>query len=329
MNGVSRRTLTALLLCGLAARAEPAEIRVVEQYGIAFLPLMVMRDRSLVEAHAQRIGASVRVSWTRLGAVNAINDALLAGQVDFAAGGIPSLVMLWSKTRGAVRAVGALGDMPNDLVVRRPEIHSVRDFGPQDKIAVTAVKISNQAIALEMAAAKEFGEASFDKLDPLTVGMAHPDATIALLSGSTALTAHFSSPPFMERELRNPGLHAILSTYDVLGGPATLNAVWTRTQFQERNPRAQQAFVEALEESIELINRDKPAAAGIYKRLAHAPESTAEIEAILNDPRMRFTTTPHGVLRTATFMHRTGRIKERPASWKDLFFENVQGRDGS
>jgi len=212
MSGTVRRTLPGLLLCALAARAEPVEIRVVEQYGIAFLPLMVMRDRSLVEAHSQRIGASVRVSWTRLGAINAINDALLAGQVDFAAGGIPSLVMLWSKTRGAVRAVGALGDMPNDLVVRRSEIHSVRDFGPQDKIAVTAVKISNQAIALQMAAAKEFGEASFDKLDPLTVGMAHPDATIALLSGSAAITAHFSSPPFMERELRNPGLHAILST---------------------------------------------------------------------------------------------------------------------
>ena len=42
-----------------------------------------------------------------------------------------------------------------------------------------------------------------------------------------------------------------------------------------------------------------------------------------------FTSTPHGVLRTAEFMHRIGRIKEQPGSWKELFFENVHGRNGS
>jgi NitT/TauT family transport system substrate-binding protein len=325
--------LLGLFLIAGAARAERTEIRVAEQYGLSFLPLMIMRDRHMVEAHAQKLGLSnLQVSWRKLGAINAINDALLSGQLDFAAGGVPSLVMLWSKTRGtpaAVRAVGALGDMPNELIVSRPEVKSIRDLGPQDKIAVTAVKISNQALALEMAAAKEFGDANYDKLDSLTVGMAHPDAAVALLSGGGGITGHFSSPPFMEREVGKPPLHSILSTYDVLGGPATLNVLLARHQFHDENPRAQQAFVEALEEAIELINHDKPAAAAMYKRLAQAPESVEEILRMLQDPRIVFTSTPHGVLRTAEFMHRIGRIKERPGSWKDLFFENMHGRNGN
>jgi NitT/TauT family transport system substrate-binding protein len=321
-----------LLLLASSARAEPAEIRVAEQYGLAFLPLMIMRDQRLVEKNAAKAGlGSLRMTWSKLGAVSAINDALLSGSLDFAAGGVPSLVTLWAKTKGspdAVRGVVALGDIPNELIVSRPEVKSLRDLGPQDKIAVTAVKISNQALALEMAAAREFGDAAWEKLDPLTVGMAHPDAAIALLSGTGGITAHFSSPPFMEREMAKPPLHSILSTYDVLGGPATLNVIWTRASFHDGSPKAYRAFVDAVAEAVDIINRDKRAAAATYKRMAGGAESVDEILAMLEDPRIVFTLTPHRVLRTSQFMHRIGRVKIRPASWKDLFFEDAHGREG-
>jgi NitT/TauT family transport system substrate-binding protein len=324
--------LFGLLLLAPSVRAEPAEIRVAEQYGLAFLPLMIMRDQRLVEKHAAKAGlGSLRMTWSKLGAISAINDALLSGNLDFAAGGVPSLVTLWSKTKGspdAVRGVVALGDIPNELIVSRPEVKSLRDLGPQDKIAVTAVKISNQALALEMAAAREFGDAAWEKLDPLTVGMAHPDAAIALLSGTGGITAHFSSPPFMEREKAKPPLHSILSTYDVLGGPATLNVIWTRASFHDASPKAYRAFVDAVAEAVDIINRDKRAAAATYKRMAGGSESVDEILAMLEDPRIVFTLTPHRVLRTSQFMHRIGRVKIRPASWKDLFFEDAHGRDG-
>lgn len=324
--------VAALSLLPGAARAEPTELRVAGQYGLSFLPLLIMQDQRLVEKHAQALGLpDLKVAWTQLGGINAINDALLAGKLDFAAGGVPSLVTLWSKTRGTpqeVRGAAALNDMPNELVVGRPEVKSIRDLGPQDKIAVTAVKISNQALALQMAAAREFGPENYQKLDALTVGMSHPDATLAMLSGSGAVTAHFAAPPFLERELARPQFHSILSTYDVLGGPATLNAVWTLARFRSENPKAYRAFVEALEEATAQINRDKKAAATAYRKLSHGAESQAEIEQVLADPRMVFTLTPHRVLQTAAFLHRTGRIKHAPSSWKDLFFENVHGLDG-
>jgi len=335
MRGSLRLTASVLSLALAlpAAAAEPGEIRIADQYGLAFLPLMIMRDQRIIERRAKELGlAKLEVKWTKIGAVSTINDALLAGELDFAAGGVPSLVLLWSKTRGtpdAVRGIASLGDIPNVLVVSRPEVKSIRDLGPQDKIAVTAVKISNQALALQMATAREFGEENYEKLDPLTVGMAHPDATVALLSGSGGITGHFASPPFLQRELREPRLHSILSTYDVLGGPATLNVIWTVARFHDQHPKTYRLFFESLDEAINLLNRDKRAAAVTYKRLTNDSESVEAITAMLEDPRMAFTLTPHRVLRTAEFMYRIGRVKHRPASWKDLFFDDVHGRDGS
>jgi len=34
-------------------------------------------------------------------------------------------------------------------------------------------------------------------------------------------------------------------------------------------------------------------------------------------------------MRTAEFMHRTARVKERPASWKDLFFPEAHRFSGN
>src|SRR5262249_56704762 len=150
------------------------------------------------ENHAMAAGlGEIKVSWAKLGGPGAMNDALLSGGLDFGTGGVPSLITLWAKTKGTpmwVRGVGALNDMPVELITSNPKVKTIRDFSEKDKIAVTTVKISTQALLLQMAAAKEWGDASYEKLDPLTVSMPHPDAMTALFSG--VATAPFSSPPF-------------------------------------------------------------------------------------------------------------------------------------
>ena len=60
-----------------------------------------------------------------------------------------------------------------------------------------------QAVALQMAAAKLWGQKSFGKLDPITVSMSPPDATIALLSGSGEVNNVFSVPPFQQHSWRS------------------------------------------------------------------------------------------------------------------------------
>jgi NitT/TauT family transport system substrate-binding protein len=324
----------ALLLAASApARAETGEVRAAQQFGLSYLALMMMEDGKLVEKHAKAAGlGEIKVSWAKLGGPGAMNDALLSGGLDFGSGGVPSLITLWSKTRGTpqeVRGVGALNSMPVNLVTSNPNVKSIRDFTENDKIAVTTVKVSTQALLLQMAAAKEFGEQNYARLDPLTVSLPHPDAMTALLSGGTTITAHFSSPPFQYQEAARPGIRTILSNYEILGGPATFNVVWSTARFRDANPRTYAAFVAAFEEATATINRDKRAAAEVYKRMSGTKETLEELLKMMEDPLVEYTLAPKSTMKTAEFMAKVGTIKEKPASWRDLFFPNVYQLQGS
>ena len=105
---------------------------------------------------------------------------------------MPTLATAWDKTVGTpqeMRALAAMQSMPYVLVTRNPNVKTIADFTDADKIALPAVKLTGHALALEMAAAKLWGDDKYDKLDPITITRAHPDAAAALLSGSPRSTA--------------------------------------------------------------------------------------------------------------------------------------------
>jgi len=330
------RSLTSAVLAGVvalcitAARAEMAEINVAQQYGISYLPLMLMEDKKLIEKHAKAAGIDVKVGWAKFAGGNVMNDALLSGSLQFASGGVGPFVSLWARTRGNLdgRGVGALNSMPIHLVTRNPNVKTLADFGPNDRIALPAVKVSVQAVLLQMGAEQAFGAGQQNRLDALTVTMSHPDAIQALLSGQSEINAHFGSPPFQYQEVAK-GAHVVLNSYDVLGGPATFNVIWTTTKFRNDNPKLYDAFVKALDEAIGEINRDKRAAAEAYLRISKDKDSLDNILKMMNDPNIVFTTTPQNIMKFAEFMAKTGAIKAKPESWRDFFFANVQALPGS
>jgi NitT/TauT family transport system substrate-binding protein len=335
-SAIVARCLRALLVVALIAlpsfaAAELSEIKVAKQYGIGYLPLMLMEDGKLIEKHAKAAGIDVTVTWATFAGGNVMNDALLSNSLHFASGGVGPFVTLWAKTRGNldVKAISAINSMPLYLNTRNPAVKSIKDFTDKDKIALPAVKVSIQAVTLQMAAEKVFGEGQQNKLDHLTVTMSHPDATLALLSGQSEVTAHFGSPPFQYQQLKNPAVHTVLSSYDVLGGPATFNVVWTTSKFRSENPKLYDAFVKALDEATALINKDKHWAAEAYLRVSKDKASQKEIEDMLNDPAIVFTTTPQNVMKYVAFMSKIGSIKNPPDSWKDMFFPNAQNLPGS
>ena len=321
----------ALFAAGAPARAEMAEINVAQQYGISYLPLMIMEDQKLIEKHAKAAGLDVKVGWAKFAGGNVMNDALLSNSLQFASGGVGPLLTLWSRTKGNldVKAVGAINSMPLYLNTRNPNVKSLKDFTEKDRIALPAVKVSIQAVTLQMAAEKEFGPGQQNKLDALTVSMSHPDAQTALLSGAGEISAHFSSPPFQYQQLEKPGIRTVLNSYDVLGGPATFNVVWTSSKFRNENPKLYDAFVKAMEEATAIINRDKKAAAETYLRLSKDKDTVADIQKMLNDPNIVYTQTPQSIMKYADFMSKVGAIKVKPDSWKDLFFPNVHNLPGS
>ena len=325
----------ALAACSLSmlatARAEMSEIHVSRQYGISYLPLMVMEDQKLIEKHAKAAGVEVKVDWSKFASGAVMNDALLSGNLQFASGGVAPFTTLWAKTRGNlnVKAVGAINSMPLYLVTNNPNVKTIKDFTDKDRIALPAVKVSIQAVTLQMAAEKAFGPGQEHKLDHLTVSMSHPDGETALLSGKSEVTAHLSSPPFQYQELEHKGMHRVLNSYDVLGGPATFNVIWTTTKFHDENPKLYAAFVAALDDAIAQINADKRKAAETYLRVSKDKDSVDDILKMLNDPEIKFTTTPNNTMKYVDFMHKVGSIKVMPASWKEMYFDNAQKLPGS
>lgn len=317
---------------GAPAQAEMSKITIARQYGVSYLPLMLMQEDKLVEKHARAEGLDkLEVDWVKFAGGNVMNDALLSDSLQFASGGVGPLVKIWAKTKGNmnVRAVSALNAMPLYLTTRNPNIKTVKDFTEKDKIALPAVKVSIQAVTLQMAAAQAFGDAHYDQLDKYTVSMSHPDGMIALLSGGSEINSHFTSPPFQYKELENPAVHTVLSSFDVLGGPATFNVIWATDQFRRQNPKIYNAFVAALAEAIDTVNHDKRAAAQLYVKAAKSTDSVDSIYKILSDPNVEFTMTPKNTTKYSDFLFKVGAIKVKPASWKDMFFPNVYNLPGS
>jgi sulfonate transport system substrate-binding protein len=318
--------LTAMAVSN--ARAEVSEITIAQQYGVSFLPLMVMEKSGFVEKHAAQLGLpGITVKWAKVAGPSVMNDGLISGALHFAAQGAPSLITLWDKTHGQIKGVSALTTYPLYLVTRDPNVKTIKDFSSKDKIAVPSVKISTQAIMLQMAAAKAFGEKEYTKLDPLTVSLSHPDATLAFLGNTAGVNTHFSTSPFYEQEIKVPGAHLITTSYEILGGPATALVLTASAKFREANPKGYKAVFDALSEAIDTVNKDKRAAAQLYLEVAHDKKTSVDdIVAIISDKDYAFTLEPQKVFATAQFMAKIGSIKQSPASIADLFFAESGGK---
>ncbi len=334
------KTLRALTLAAAAlvatvpaARAEVKEVRISKGYGILYLPLIVMEDQKLLEKQAEKAGLGpLKVTWLMLDGGNVINDAMMAGSLDFAGTGAPGFITLWAKAKGIpnVEVVGISGLSATALWMNTnsPNINSLKDFKAGDKIALPGIKTSLSAVVLQMMAAHEFGRENYAKLDPLTVSLPHPEALAALVGGKTEINAHFTSPPFSYLELKDPKVHRVANSVDVIG-PITLDVTFAPKKFVDANPKVTQAFLDALDEADAFIAANKQAAAEIYVRNAKVKTSVEEILEMLNDKDTRFSTTPDGIMQFADFMHAAGSIKVKPKAWSDLFIPQLASRKGS
>ena len=321
--------LAILLLAAAPVRAET--VRIARQFGLSYLPLILMQDRGWLEEEGRKRGLDLSVEWVTFTGGPPINDALISGNIDLAAGGVGPMLTAWSKTRNnlKVRGLAALGNMPMWLMSNRAAVRSVADFGPEDRIALPGVKVSVQAVVLQMAALQAFGAGQQYRLDPLTVSMGHPDGQVALLGGGSQVTAHFTAAPFMYEEAGDPRVHRVLNSYDVLGGPHSFNLVWATTRWHDAHPQAAAAFLAALDRAERSIVADPAGAAAVWVRVEHAKGGADDAAAMIRRPENEWTTTPRRVMAFAAFMASTGAITGAPGAWTDLFFPEAAGLDGS
>jgi len=338
MAGQFLRTILLLggaCVIGMAgpARAESGEIRFAKQYSMGYVQFDVIENDKLIEKHAAALGLkNAKVTWAVFNGPAAVNDALLSNSVDIAAGGVPGLITLWAKTKGTaleVKGISALSSQPFLLNTRDPRIHGIKDFTQDDRIAVPAIKVSVQAVTLQMAAAKAFGVENYAKLDSLTLSLSPPDATTGLINGGAGFNSVFSVPPFQQQQLQTPGIRTVLNSFDVMDGPHTFTVAWTSSRFRDQNPIMYKALMAALEEATEIINKDKKAAAAMWVADTKSKLPLDFVHEVLAGPQVRWTLVPENTMKYADFMHKVGSIKVAPATWKDMFFPEIHGKPGS
>jgi NitT/TauT family transport system substrate-binding protein len=315
----------------LAARAEISELTITKQPGLLFTPTLIMEHNKLVEKHAKASGlGDLKVNWTNLNSGGTANDALLAGSVQIVTSGVSNMLLLWGKTNGNIKAIQGVAGLPFKLLTRNPEIKTIKDFKPTDRIALPTVKMSMQAITLGIALQKAWGDdKANEKLLANQVQMGHPDALVALLNPGHEVANHFSSSPFQEIALKNPGIHTVLDSRDALGGDAHVALAYGTTAFYEGNPKTVRAFLAAYEEAAAMIKQDPKASAEIYLTMVKEKATVDDVVQLLTQPGAIFQAAPVRTMVYAEYMAKAGFIKPHPKSWKDYFFPLLHDRDGS
>jgi NitT/TauT family transport system substrate-binding protein len=289
------------------------KICISEQYGLAYAPLQIMKDMKLLEKRLP----DIKIEWNQLSNTATIREAMLANQVDIGFMAIPPFLIGWDKGMEWKIASG-LSESPVGLVTWKKEIHSLHDLTKNDRIALPQPG-SVQHILLAMACEREFGDAK--KFDNMLVTLAHPDGMNALLA-KKEITAHFTAPPYLNKELENPELHQILDGTTVFGKEFTFIVGVTTEKFHNQNPRAYKAFSTALQEAISFVQKNPAKTAAILSVQYKIPE--ADLLAYLNCKGIKYTSTIKGVDEFAAFLKRLGYINKTPQKMSEILWESAR-----
>ena len=320
-------------LIGMPARAEVDTVRIAMPFGLVYLPVYVVADRQLIQKYASAAGlGDISVTIRNLASGPVTSDLILAGEADIGMGGWGPGFIMWDKTRGAgkVRGIMPLSSSAIVMLSVDPRIHSLRDFREGDKIGISAIKVTDQAVTLQMAAVKEWGWDERFRLDPLTVSISNPDGLAALLSGQSEMKNHFTIVPFSVLEEESGKVHRVMTSDDYLTPGSSGTLMYASARFHDPNPKLYAAVVAAFQEAIAFIKQDPKTAAEIYVHHEPQKRETAWVEKIISDPKLiTYSSTPRGIMEHADFMFRAGLLKNKPENWRDLFWDNMRDVDGN
>lgn len=301
--------LVALPLTGRTAPPPsdaPAEITVAYQPGLSYSNLIVMREQRLLEKQFPQ----TKVNWTVLGSTAAVRDGFIANQIQIGAGSIPPFLTGWDRGVGW-KILASLNQMSVWLVARDNNVKTVKDLKPDMKIGMPSLD-SLQSLTLRKAAAEQLGNAH--ALDTAIVAIDHPSGMQALQVGQ--LTAHLGAPPFQYQEVQDGG-HVVARSFDVFG-PHTFNSVYVGAKFADEHPQFVKAFYRDLLDATQFLKAHPREASEILSKDAGGKVSARDFEGWLRRKDVIFSTTPHGFLAMAKFMHSIGSLQKVPSSMREI-----------
>lgn len=300
--------LTALTGCG--AKEEKNTITIADQYGLAYAPIQIMKDKKILEKNTD----DLEIKWKKLANTAAIREAMLAGEVDIGFMAIPPFLI--GQDKGMKwKMISGLSMSPLGLMTYKENINTLADISKDDRIALPQPG-SIQHILLAMAAKKEFGNAT--RFDDQLITMAHPDGMNALLS-KKEITAHFTSPPYIFMEKEEDGIYQILSGKEALGSEFSFIVGVGTEEFHDNQPEVYRAFVKSLAQSIKFINNNPSQTAALLTE--NYDLSQEKIYKYMTWPGMEYSRKIRGLNEFIKFMQEAGYISSGSKETAKLLWE--------
>jgi NitT/TauT family transport system substrate-binding protein len=311
--------LAVLIACSASAQSAPAleQIKIGIGYGLAFLPFYICEDLKLVEKYARADHLDVKASYTRFLGSGPVQDAIGSGAIDMGPFGTAPFLAAWEQQKDSPQQaviVSGITTMPLTLLSDRPNVASLSDLGPTDRIAMPSLT-APQMFVLQMQTAKTFNKP--DHFDDQVVALPPAQALSSMINGEGMVTAYFASPPYTELALRNGKVHSVLNSADVFNGKASFLLMGATRAYVDAHPQMPDVIDKAINEASHIIHDDPRRAAQIY--LTHEPSdslSGAIIETVLREIRDEFGVGIYGVKAYSDFMTQQGELKEAPRSWR-------------
>jgi NitT/TauT family transport system substrate-binding protein len=316
--------LTVLVLlisaCGSVANTNtasdaPATFTLVYQPGLgagSFLRLKLQKTLDKQFPHTT-------FQWKVVNSGAAVRNAIIAHQGDLGTMGLPPFLVGWDKGMDwKVLLATSRGD--GWLVALNPKFKTLKDFGPDDKIAVVAPD-SQQAIILRKAAQQQLGNAH--ALDANMVSLSSSVGEQALLTGKIA--AQLGGAPYQNQEIAAGG-HIVLHTTDVFG-PVGAGVIVLSQSFYTSYPAFSKQVYQDFLDAFAWVKGHPTEDAQL---LAANPSSSgggtvAQLTTLLEDPTIVYDKTPSGLLAYGSFMQSIGLIAKAPKSANDLELPTVYG----
>ncbi len=306
-----------------AEQALPSKLTIAYQPGLGYAPLILMKELRTIE----RRYPGTSVEWKVLASGTPITQGVITGDIHIGAVGTGPMLVGWARgVNWKIIAPLNLGDLW--LMAKDPNIRTVADL--RGKRIATPTNTSIQAVMLRKMAQAKLGDSK--AFDSGLIALDHPDGMQALLTNQ--IDAHFTSPPFQFQE-KVRGAHVVGRSYNYFGAHSFLVTVMQQ-KFYDENTEFARFFYNQIVAMHNLIKANPTRVAKLLEKDAGGQATWRQFKQWLAAKTpgskvraLTWTTRPLGLMRTASFMNKTGQLSKVPGSWRELVFPPVYPTKGS
>ena len=320
---VALAAFTAVAGAGKADEGPPSKLTIAYQPGLGYAPLILMKELRVIEKKYP----GTQVEWKVLASGTPITQGVITGEIHIGAVGTGPMLVAWARgVNWKIIAPLNLGDLW--LMAKDPNIRTIADL--RGKRIATPTNTSIQAVMLRKMAQAKLGDPK--ALDAGLVALDHPDGMQALLTGQ--IDAHFTSPPFQFQE-RVRGARIIGRSYSYFGAHTFLVTVMQQSFYDDHTDFAKffykqiVAMQNLIKKNPTRVSRELSSDAGGNPTWRQFKQWLAAKTPGSKSRALTWTTRPLGLMRTASFMNKTGQLSRVPGNWKELVFPPVYPTNGS